>query len=747
MNYLQEAFKKFEVLNEEELTLDDAGVDELETILSDNKDEIDFVDVIDPEAETEEDLEDSYIGKVILDCNVCHSKIYKDASEVNLNEEDGVADEGEECPFCYSMDGYTIVGQVAPYKEEEVKVEVEPKEDEDSEEEVEVDDEKNESLKSRRNRKNLYESIRNKKRSLRESIIGEELLRSNNGNFVLVTNSGTGVQNTPWEGLEVKSEGLAHKHVVEIRLTSKFPKFEGQPVHFTYYPNGTEVAHGMRMTTDSLKDTEEYISVLQEAVEFVPEIISFLENHPEWNAGSRGYQNESLNEASDYELARPYNIKLLNIIDKYDLDVWYVLDDILKFLPDDTIKEYYEDLCDYLEIEDESLKESLKQNKGSVQDVVDKIKKLASKIESIQDRAQNLLTNYNTKDSKIDDDVKLTSEEKRNRQTALEDEYKSRLEELLKDITSDMTSLKEGLENLDIETEHDRIHVSAEEKEDSDAEMIAPLEPEVEAEIKANGEDEEPEEDEVEIDDFEEDSFNEIGESYLKKVYENVDSFKTSKVRKNDNSLVVEGVIKFKSGKEKSTSFKFEAKEKKNNKLRLVGENLQITKGRKSFTLKGILDNKKFISESLNYNYKVDGNRVYGTVIVNESDSEVKKIKELNRKKEENKELAKKYKNKKTPGEVECEESLKEDASKKDLSTVEGSMSKILQDNHEELDNSTSKEELIGKVKKLFSDNKLDTPATKRLLMNMMKSKSLSSALQTMYNSLLAGSNLTVDRK
>ena len=176
MTYLQEAFDKFNLLESEELDLDDAGMEELKSILDDkDEDEIELVDIIDPEAETEEELEDSYIGKVILDCCVCHSKIYRDAEEVSINDETGLANEGDECPFCYSVDGYEVIGEVAPYDDTEVKVEVEPKDDEDEEdsEEVEVDDEeKNESLKSRKNRKNLYESIRNKRRvnkSIKES--------------------------------------------------------------------------------------------------------------------------------------------------------------------------------------------------------------------------------------------------------------------------------------------------------------------------------------------------------------------------------------------------------------------------------------------------------------------------------------------------------------------------------------------------------------------------------------------------
>ena len=109
--YLQAAFQKFKLLEEEDFNLDASGIEDMKSFMDDGE-SIDFEDIIDPEAETEEDLEDSYIGKVILDCAVCHSKIYKNANEVNYNEDTEIANEGEECPFCYSVDGFTIVGQV-----------------------------------------------------------------------------------------------------------------------------------------------------------------------------------------------------------------------------------------------------------------------------------------------------------------------------------------------------------------------------------------------------------------------------------------------------------------------------------------------------------------------------------------------------------------------------------------------------------------------------------------------------------
>lgn len=449
--YFQEAFKRFDLLQEEDFNLDASGIDELDSFLKDSEDKIDFEDVIDPEAETEEELEDSYIGKVILDCNVCHSKIYKNAEDVNFDEETEIADEGEECPFCYSADGFTIVGQVAPYQETEIKVDVEPKEDEVEETEVKIEESKDKTL--------------------------------------------------------------------------------------------------------------------------------------------------------DFDEAK-------------------------KFFNDKGLK-FTKDLY-------------------------------------------NMILNLNN----IPNDMEMSNNE----------------------------SLKEGIENLDVETEHDKIHIEAEEKEPTGEEVIAPIEPAQEADILAdvNSVEEVPEEEEidVDIDDFEEEPFNTMGESYLKKVYENVNSFKTTKVSSKGNELVIEGIINFKSGKEKKTTFKFESKTiDKNNNVRFLGENLQISKGKKSFTLRGTVNENKFTPSSFRYNYRVDGNRVYGTI-----------------------------KN----------EALKESRLSDEEGTASNAMSKVMN----QLDQCTSAKDVYDLVNKVVPEDKKKEPKVKKLLLNLSKCNDLVRAQTAVTNFILKGDGL-----
>ena len=98
------------------------------------------------------------------------------------------------------------------------------------------------------------------------------------------------------------------------------------------------------------------------------------------------------------------------------------------------------------------------------------------------------------------------------------------------------------------------------------------------------------------------------------------DSYKATSVKSVDNKMIVEGVIKFTSGKEKQTSFIFESHSAtKSGKVKFIGENAQITRGKKAFSMIGSINDKKLIVESLNYNYRAkdsDGRsrRIYGTV-------------------------------------------------------------------------------------------------------------------------------------
>ena len=177
--------------------------------------------------------------------------------------------------------------------------------------------------------------------------------------------------------------------------------------------------------------------------------------------------------------------------------------------------------------------------------------------------------------------------------------------------SNDNESLKESVKDITITTDDSKTTMTSDDEgkvtlttepveQHKDDEVIEPLTDETEAEIEANDGEED-----IDIEDFDEESFDELGEGYFKNVYENVNSFKASNITTKGNKVIVEGVITFDNNVKKNTSFLFESANKtKNGKYRFIGENLNVTKGNKAFSLIGNVTDKKFLSESMNYNYR-----------------------------------------------------------------------------------------------------------------------------------------------
>lgn len=147
--YIQEAFRQFYLTEDaEEFSLNVSGPDDSASfldIINSAEDDETISDVYDLEAEAKEDLKQSYIGKVILDCNVCHSNVFFDKADVT-EDESGLVCKDIECPYCMSNEGYTIIGEVKPFAEEGSEELEEPIEDTLDKEDILSDDESEEIL-------------------------------------------------------------------------------------------------------------------------------------------------------------------------------------------------------------------------------------------------------------------------------------------------------------------------------------------------------------------------------------------------------------------------------------------------------------------------------------------------------------------------------------------------------------------------------------------------------------------------
>ena len=124
---LMEAFKALDQLNEDVFSVDAEGIKKLNDFMQndDSVDELSVFDIDSTEDDAIRDDEECNEGDMILDCCVCHSKVFKPASEIVVDEESQIANAGEECPYCFSVEGYKIVGEVKASGEEEASADEE----------------------------------------------------------------------------------------------------------------------------------------------------------------------------------------------------------------------------------------------------------------------------------------------------------------------------------------------------------------------------------------------------------------------------------------------------------------------------------------------------------------------------------------------------------------------------------------------------------------------------------------------
>lgn len=497
MNFLDNAFKSLQRLNEETFDLSATDTPEELNDFLDKDSEIDTISIIDDEAETEEDIKDSYIGKVILDCNVCHSLLYKDPEEVVEEGEDVNVD--EECPFCYSQSGYKVVGQVKPFvrEDEEEDEEEEPEEAKEESEEEETDEEEKEekveeSFRARRHQRRMVEACRNTRKR------------------------------------------LGGKKPVDEFLDFGCVNAQGQTIGLGF-GGGTGISNGQSSGGVDIPGIGEELEECDVQEELTPE-----------------------------EKERKDRIESRGVIRSRDREEYNELRKKEKGI---------EEACEDGKCEEEC-KERKPVRRKPVKEAEDDLKEGFNKVD-IETDDQHLMM-----DSDESGKVTITTEPKQGDEFGEEEMP----DETIGEVDSDVQQ----------EIEDNSEEGSEEEGED-----------ELSLDDEEGGEDE--------VDEFDEESFDELGESYLKKVYENVNSYKTTSVKSVGKKFIVEGVISFNSGSKKGTSFVFEAV-KKGRRTVLEGFNKQIARANKSFKVTCNIDNKKIVCERLNYRYRSNKTLVEGFV-------------------------------------------------------------------------------------------------------------------------------------
>lgn len=159
MSIFAEAFSALNLVEAKDFKV---GIKEDEKALldfmNDDTAEDDTVDVIDPEAVAKEDGEElddnDHTGDVICRCPECQSLIFFTKDDlVKSDDDEDLVNVDEECPYCKTIHGFVVIGEVAPLETDEVEVadkaedEEAPKDEEPKEDDDEPIDEAFDSIK------------------------------------------------------------------------------------------------------------------------------------------------------------------------------------------------------------------------------------------------------------------------------------------------------------------------------------------------------------------------------------------------------------------------------------------------------------------------------------------------------------------------------------------------------------------------------------------------------------------------
>lgn len=525
---ISEAFQQLSLYEE---TFDTSlnGINKLDSFMKSDV-ENDVVDVIDPEADDDQDLSKSYVGKVIINCNICHSHIFKDKTDIKVDEENDTVNIDEQCPYCGETSGFAVIGEIKefPITEDDAPVEEAPVEDapvqDDESSNAEETTELAESVAVLDKPETKYDisqkpgsiayALKNHAEEINAYSYNENALKSFVVDILLS---------------DEVDDAVAASSAIDIINRCRGSKLWST---LATYMTGDKVINSRK------RYREDFASEDYESVE------SYLD---------AVYRGEMFVDLEKIET----DIDTLNCTFK--------LEDIIAAAPRSGFKlvnvgsttPYY--ILVHKSADLERIKKEFADNS------------LTEDVNNIEVETDESTINIEPKE---DNGVIITTTPKVN------------------DEVADVDSIDDTVSSETEETAFEN-------------EVIAPLSAETQDEI-INGDDPDSEvesEVDVPVDEIDEESVDEIAESFLKETYNNVKSFKTTNVYSSDKTLVVEGLITFASGKKTKTGFIFEsATMTPEGKVTFVGKNPHFSASN-GFHLEGKVSNKKLVVENLSYSY------------------------------------------------------------------------------------------------------------------------------------------------
>ena len=578
-NSLHESFKrvdKTEALMEEYYKISNPR--DLEDAKEEREDEIakaklaKIEKIVDLDAESPEDLQPSYVGKMIIQCPQCMTLFYKDPSDVVRSEDDpDTVNVGEKCQHCGNEEGYSIIGKVGEVTPEEAEkfeeVPEETAEETPAEEPAEELPENEEAAAEEESSEGKEEELPEPEEKPAEE---EKLTESKNILEEQVKNAlAEEVEEETEDSAEESEEEVPEEEVNEEgddeadeKEEDEEEKPEEEKTPLDVIKDKVDI-HGKEDTIviaekgqlDNPDAPKIEVAVSEEEKEILePE---FHEEEPaEENPEEEQEElNESAKESDLSKKLKEHNDYIETLQDEIKKE-----EEAVKVAKNEFIKKLHENnLASLKAALDKAIPEEVK-----AEEAIDDLPTPEEAAEELPDSKTELTEQLDAKEMPIkesasevsDSEIKelLNSEEFN---TPISDEEVDR-------IIEDEKNLKEG-------------------KSKSIFEML---------------------------EDFDEVSMNSCMTKALTEVYSNVKNFEMTECSLNESSLVVEGKINFNSGKARETSFTFtEGKEPKV----LCGINEDLDKDG-SFNICYGIDNNKMFVESLKYSYHVENNLVEGLI-------------------------------------------------------------------------------------------------------------------------------------
>lgn len=628
MNYFTEAFNRLRLLeNDFDITVDAGKVDELRSFVEDDIDMPEEEIVFDADATSTDELADSYVGKVVIQCTCCGARFYKNAEDITYDEESELVNVEEDCPICHTAAGFKVIGKIEEISAEDF---TEIEDEIDMEAEDDLDDSLDELLETTFT--NLRKS-REKASELNEEAEADEVEDAdeelfNEHSFGSVTyedytelddpteeelideiNGGDGHMGLP------TMPGISYVEILEmpsvmnpigytarmtgnistiVNLLNETRGIDLEDLNIEVFDHNIDESVTVDMNSGIVKTDDATIDMHAGTVE--------LELDDEDITDEEVVDGEeAIVPLTDEEEAELLAAAAPEETEEEEVEVVEEEPETAEF--DEEPAEEAEVLTD--EVEEEHVEEEPETEEELIEESLDD--------EDLNLEFTSVLDALDYWDKHHEDDPVLA-------------DYDNALD-WIKDSIANGYILDESfgwpmdLDDADPE-DRERYLAQFRKKRSKKHSPIEFGEDELELDFEDVGLDP------ADIVDDLDESFDYLVEAFLKKVYGNVSSYETTNgVIDDEGNLLVEGVINFDSGNSKPTAFNFKyTRDTKRNKVIYEGINKTFSNA-KAFTLKASVVDNRLLSESLFYNFNTDvinesvksTQRIHGRVRVNES--------------------------------------------------------------------------------------------------------------------------------